>query len=162
MTGARVEIRDVVVDCREPERLAEFWSQVLGRPIAARVGPYVFLGRGSPESGVAPEGEPGHGASPEAGSGAGSGAGPGVVFQRVDDVDSRKNRVHLDLSCADPAAERRRIEELGGRRLPEYADGGFLVMADPEGNEFCLVPRGVFDVDDQGRADYLDGSEDGI
>ncbi|MDT0303887.1 VOC family protein [Streptomonospora wellingtoniae] len=143
---AEVDIRDVVVDCREPERLAEFWSQVLGRPIAARVGPYVFLGRGTAEAGADAGGDPG------------PGAGPGVVFQRVDDVDARKNRVHLDLSCADPAAERRRIEELGGRRLPEYADGGFLVMADPEGNEFCLVPRGAFDVDDQGRADYLGGA----
>ncbi|MUL43400.1 VOC family protein [Streptomonospora sp. PA3] len=130
MVRTRVEIRAVVVDCRSPERLAEFWSQVLDRPVGARIGPYVLLEHG---------------------------AGPQVVFQRVEAVGSGKNRVHLDLSCPDPAAEQRRIEALGGRRLPEYADGGFLVMADPEGNEFCLLPEGPFDIDDQGRADYLPG-----
>ncbi|TLQ47973.1 hypothetical protein FEF34_02925 [Streptomyces marianii] len=37
----------------------------------------------------------------------------------------------------------------------QYASGGFLVMADPEGNEFCVIPPGPFDLDDDGRTDYL-------
>ena len=45
---------------------------------------------------------------------------------------------------------------LEGHRVPGYEAGGFLVMADPEGNEFCIIPAGSFDVDADGRADYLD------
>ena len=37
----------------------------------------------------------------------------------------------------------------------QYDDGGFLVMADPEGNEFCVIPEGTFELDDEGRAHYL-------
>ena len=51
---------------------------------------------------------------------------------------------------------RRRIEELGGRRIGGYESGGFLVMADPEDNEFCVIPDQPFNLDELGRADYLD------
>ncbi|MEU3985783.1 VOC family protein [Streptomyces sp. NPDC026672] len=47
------------------------------------------------------------------------------------------------------------MEALGGRRLELYDDGGFLVMVDPEGNEFCIIPDGAFEIDDEGHADYL-------
>lgn len=62
----------------------------------------------------------------------------------------------MDLTFPDPAAERRRTEALGGRWLEEYAESGFLVMADPEGNEFCVIPRGSVGLNAQGRAHYLD------
>ncbi|MFF2813235.1 VOC family protein [Streptomyces sp. NPDC058000] len=123
-----MEIKDVIIDCRDPERLAAFWSEVLGRQIAARTGPYVWLARAG---------------------------GPGLGFQRVEGPKAGKNRVHFDVCAPDPAAAQRRIEALGGRRLQEFAASGFLVMADPEGNEFCVIPREPFDVDDQGRTDYL-------
>jgi predicted enzyme related to lactoylglutathione lyase len=121
-------IKDVIIDCVDPERMAAFWGEVLGRPVAGRTGPYVWLRR---QDGI------------------------GVGFQKVSAPKTGKNRVHLDLASADPAAEQQRIEELGGRRRTEYSGGGFLVMADPEGNEFCVIPQGPFDVDDEGRADYL-------
>jgi hypothetical protein len=126
-----LSIRDIVIDCRDPERLAAFWSGLLGRPIAGRTGPYVWLERGD---------------------------GLLLAFQRVDGLAGGKNRMHLDLASPDPAAERRRVESLGGRWLPEYAEGGFLVMADPEGNVFCIIPDRPFEIDEQGRAAYLDGS----
>ncbi|GGQ04352.1 hypothetical protein GCM10010249_23450 [Streptomyces roseolilacinus] len=126
--GVPVGIRDVIVDCVDPERLASFWSELLGRPVTGRTGPYVWLARG---------------------------AGPGVGFQKVSEPKSGKNRVHFDVSSSDPASTRARVEELGGRRLDRYAAGGFLVMADPEGNEFCVIPPEPFEVDDDGRADYL-------
>lgn len=129
MTDRPLTIRAVTIDCADPERLAAFWSALLGRRVERRPGPYLRL-----------VGE----------------ADPLVVLQRVDAPKAGKNRVHLDLSSPDPAAECRRIEALGGRFLPEYARGGFLVMADPEDNEFCVLPRGPFDLDDQGRAHYLD------
>ncbi len=131
-TDPRLDITAIVVDCVDPERVASFWSRLLGRPIGARTGPYVWLARGD---------------------------GPVVGFQKVAEPTVGKNRVHLDLSSPDPVAEQARIEALGGRRLDRYAEGGFLVMADPEGNEFCVIPRGPIDLDDDGRAHYLDGRD---
>lgn len=63
--------------------------------------------------------------------------------------------MHFDVSAPAPAVEQRRVEALGGRRLEGYDDGGFLVMGDPEGNEFCIIPEGPFELDDEGRTDYL-------
>ncbi|MGA5251386.1 VOC family protein [Streptomyces pseudogriseolus] len=141
MADSSVQINALVVDATDPERLAAFWSEVLGRPVVGRSGPYVWLRR---ENGL------GLGFqrtdAPASGSGSGSGSG--------------KNRVHIDIAAADPAAEQRRIEGLGGRRPEGYEDGGFLVMADPEGNEFCVIPAGPFELDDEGRAHYLDRPAD--
>jgi predicted enzyme related to lactoylglutathione lyase len=123
-----VEINCVIVDSADPDRLAAFWSELLDRPVAGRVGPYVWLERGN---------------------------GLGMGFQRTDGSKAGKNRLHLDLESEDPAAEQARVEALGGRRLTEYDPGGFLVMADPEGNEFCVIPKGSFELDDEGRAHYL-------
>ncbi|MDI9888266.1 VOC family protein [Streptomyces sp. HNM0645] len=128
MPKTQLTIRDLIIDCADPERLAVFWGELLGRPVAARTGPYVWLERG---------------------------AGPGVGLQRVPEAKAVKNRLHFDVTSPDPAAEQARVEALGGRLLERYASGGFLVMADPEGNEFCIIPPGPFDVDDDGRADYL-------
>jgi catechol 2,3-dioxygenase-like lactoylglutathione lyase family enzyme len=123
-----MKLTDVIIDCRDPEALASFWAEVLERSIAARIGPFVFLDRAG---------------------------GPGVGFQKVEEPTAGKNRVHFDIRSPDPAAERERLEALGARVLPEYAAGGFLVMADPEGNEFCVIPEGPFELDDDGRASYL-------
>jgi len=129
MTDSRVEITDIVVDCADPEGLASFWSELLQRPIGGRKGPYVWLSR--------------------------SPGGIGLGFQRVDAIKTAKNRVHIDVSGVDVVEIKNRVEALGGRRLDGYDDGGFLVMADPEGNEFCIVPQ-TLNFDDSGRADYLD------
>ena len=126
-----LELTDITFDCQDPERVAAFWSELLGQPIAGRKGPYVWLRR--PER------------------------GPGFGFQRVNESKTAKNRVHIDVAAADIADTRRRIEALGGRRAEGYESGGFLVMADPEGNEFCVVPVKPFEFDEQGRTNYLDG-----
>ena len=132
MTGTRAKIKDIIIDCRDPERLSAFWAEVLGRPIAARIGPYVWLARGD---------------------------GPGVGFQKAEGPKAGKNRIHFDIAAPDPAAERKRVEALGARTLPEFAAGGFLVMADPEGNEFCIIPEGSFELDDDGHASYLSNDD---
>src|SRR5699024_1376611 len=78
---------------------------------------------------------------------------PRIFFQRVPEAKKTKNRVHLDLRAA-PGLEgeermealedqARRLVELGARRIERFEpepplSGGFIVMADPEGNEFCL------------------------
>jgi predicted enzyme related to lactoylglutathione lyase len=128
MADFKVEITDIIVDCIDPERLAEFWSALLERPIKGRKGPYVWLTR--------------------------SVGGMGLGFQRVEEPKRHKNRVHIDISGPDIAGITVEIEALGGRRLGGYDEGGFLVMADPEGNEFCVVPE-IFSFDASGRANYL-------
>ncbi|MFD3880731.1 VOC family protein [Streptomyces microflavus] len=82
----------------------------------------------------------------------------GVGIQQADEPTPGKNRLHFDIASPDLVAEQQRIETLGGRRLEEYADGAFLVMADPEGNEFCVIPdgSGFVGLDDQGQAHYPD------
>jgi predicted enzyme related to lactoylglutathione lyase len=129
MTDSPVEITDIIVDCTDPENLAGFWSALLQRPIEGRKGPYIWLTRVT--------------------------GGIGLGFQRVDQSKQSKNRVHFDVSGPDIASIKKRVEALGGRRLDGYDGGGFLVMADPEGNEFCIVPE-ILNFDDSGRVDYLD------
>jgi hypothetical protein len=50
-----------------------------------------------------------------------------------------KNRVHLDLHVTDRAGEVARLVALGAAEGQTFNDGAWTVMADPEGNEFCLV-----------------------
>ncbi|GHH44925.1 VOC family protein [Streptomyces candidus] len=129
MTEAPLRVNALVVDAADPELLAAFWSELLGRPVVSRTGPYVWLRR---ENGIT------------------------LGFQKTPEAKSVKNRMHVDVSARDPEAEQQRVEALGGRRLEEYADSGFLVMADPEGNEFCIIPEDrPVGLDDEGRAHYL-------
>ena len=70
--------------------------------------------------------------------------GPKLVFQQVDDPQTEtKNRLHIDIIVGDEIEQEVvRLEGLGARRLTELiAEVGtsWIVMADPEGNEFCLV-----------------------
>jgi hypothetical protein len=68
--------------------------------------------------------------------------GPALNFQPVPEPKQGKTRIRLDLRTDDVAAAIERVEELGGSDLDErheYAEGTVVVMADPAGNEFCLV-----------------------
>jgi predicted enzyme related to lactoylglutathione lyase len=107
----------IIVDCVDPRRLAEFWGTLLGRKIV----------NDQPDT-AALEWSPRFGC--------------GLVFQRVREPKIGKNRVHFDMICADMAAQIKRVEELGGKRAAGYPkDREFVVMLDPEGNEFCLNPQ---------------------
>jgi catechol 2,3-dioxygenase-like lactoylglutathione lyase family enzyme len=117
----------IVIDCADPERLAGFWGALLGEEVWWRKGPYVGL----------------------------RGAATHLLFQRVGESKSGKNRVHPDLFSDDVRATEARVIELGGARVAGYEAGGFLVMADPEGNEFCVIPEGEWELDDEGNAHYL-------
>lgn len=128
MADSPMQVNALIVDATDPERLAVFWSELLGRPVVGRMGPYVWLRR---ENGL------------------------GLGFQQTNEPKSGKNRMHFDITSPNPAAEQQRVETLGGRRLEQYDEGGFLVMADPEGNEFCIIPEGAFELDDEGCASYL-------
>jgi predicted enzyme related to lactoylglutathione lyase len=65
-----------------------------------------------------------------------------LAFQKVDEATPGRRRLHLDLGVDEVDATAARIAELGGRHLEDHEIGGFAwkVMADPEGNEFCIAP----------------------
>lgn len=112
----------VIVDSKDPDRITPFWCALLGVEVREyrNHGQYVSL-QPSPRL-------------------------PGsmmLVFQRVPESKVGKNRVHVDVFVEDLDAETARVEELGGRCIEPGTtvdDGGWLsrVMADPEGNEFCI------------------------
>jgi predicted enzyme related to lactoylglutathione lyase len=72
-----------------------------------------------------------------------SGDGPTLTLQRVPEPKVAKNRVHLDLLVADVDGEVDRLQSLGATVLPPGARDEFgqrwFVLADPEGNEFCVA-----------------------
>ncbi|MBE3001373.1 VOC family protein [Nocardiopsis sp. HNM0947] len=120
-------IRDLVVDCRHPASLARFWAAALD---GYAVAPYDAqelerlraLGVNGPEEDpvVLVEGPQGL---------------PNLFFQQGPEPKSGKNRLHVDLAGADGELER--LLSLGAAviaRSPEW-----VVLADPEGNEFCLM-----------------------
>lgn len=124
-------LHDIVVDCGHPASLARFWAAALdGYDVApyddAELGRLRGMGVESPEDDptVLVEGPPG---------------APRLWFQRVPEVKSAKNRVHLDLACDDFDAELDRLRGLGARDAPDQASDSLVVLLDPEGNEFCLL-----------------------
>jgi len=107
----------LVLDCRDPVRLARFWAQALGYRQTSFEEPYLAL-------------EP-----PDPGN-------PELLLQRVPEPKTGKNRMHLDMRVDHLEAERERLLSLGASQLSdEIVEGGFrwYVMADPEGNEFCVI-----------------------
>ena len=124
-------IRDVVFDCRHPASLARFWAAALeGYEVApydeAELDRLRAIGIDDPEDDPTVLVEPS------------SGSGPRLWFQRVPETKQVKNRVHLDLACADVRAEVLRLAGLGARVLAEQQ--GWVTMEDPQGNEFDLTP----------------------
>jgi catechol 2,3-dioxygenase-like lactoylglutathione lyase family enzyme len=116
-------ISHTTFDCRDAFSLSEFWKQVLGYGDVP----------GDPN-------EPGH----EECMIVGPGHEPKLLFIEVPEGKQVKNRVHLDLEPTDRArdAEIDRVIALGAVPLHDLRndDGsGWLVLADPEGNEFCIL-----------------------
>jgi hypothetical protein len=137
----------VVIDCADPARLAEFWGEAIGYviqppPPGFDSWPAFLQSVGVPESEwtsasavVDPDG-----------------VGPRFFFQRVPEPKAVKNRLHLDLNITegpgtplDPrkeklAGEVERLTKLGASMVEEHGQRNeyWLVMRDPEGNEFCI------------------------
>jgi predicted enzyme related to lactoylglutathione lyase len=108
---------DIVIDCADPEKLADFWAEALGYAKAGFFDPYFVL--------LPPVAE--H---------------PPVALQRVPEPKTTKARVHFDLRVDDIESEASRLEALGARRIDigQGTDVNWIAMADPEGNEFCVCP----------------------
>ena len=136
----------VTFDCADPRALSLFWNEVLGYQL-----PPPPPGFGSWDEFAAtlpPEQRNSASACVDP-----AGIGPRLLFQRVPEGKSAKNRVHLDVRAAPGLegeermaaleAECERLVALGATRQQRHEpspplSGGFIVMADPEGNEFCL------------------------
>jgi len=112
-------IRNFTFDCADPYAVAVFWAEVMGHPIDAACGP------GDDEVGIRLPGS------------------QALFFQRVPEPRSVKNRAHI---CLEPDVLRdvdvERILGLGASFVADHRnpDGtGWAVLADPEGNEFCVL-----------------------
>lgn len=123
------DLKDIVVDCHRAATLARFWQEALD---AYAVRPYddAELGRLA-ALGLSPDTDP---------TVALDGVGPTLFFQEVPESKTAKNRLHLDLSSRDRLAEVERLASLGASVLAGFDD--HTVMADPEGNEFCVCDAG--------------------
>jgi predicted enzyme related to lactoylglutathione lyase len=111
----------LVLDCADPERLAEFWGPALGYQRLGAAGNYVLLIASDP-------------------------ALPKLLLQRVPEPKAVKNRMHLDIETPEIEAEATRLEGLGARRVKAGTQSEFgstwILMEDPEGNEFCVCDGG--------------------
>lgn len=121
MTGF---IYNITFDAQDPQALAAFWSRATGYPITVNEPDFVRL-RAPDERGIR------H-----------------ILFFRVDDPTPGKNRTHVDLASKDPLATIADLVAAGAGLVddgpvddPRWRHGGgtkWVVMQDPEGNEFCI------------------------
>ncbi len=115
-----LRIQCLCIDTHDPVKLASFWQAALGWRRTFEDEDQVVLEppEGSPEDGVAPD----------------------LVFLKVGQDKIIKNRLHLDLRPVDQAAEVARLEALGASRVDVgQGDVSWVVMADPDGNEFDVL-----------------------
>ncbi len=114
-----VSLFSVSLDCADAGKLADFWSQVLDRPVDEG-GSVDFAAIGL------------------AGDGS---SGPAWMFHRVPETKQAKNRVHIDFIAAEWQAEVKRVLGLGASHLGDVDESGFqwATLTDPEGNEFDIV-----------------------
>lgn len=138
----------ITFDCADPAALAAFWAEALGYQLQAPPPGFATWDEALEAFGV-PEGQRNTRSAvvdPD-------GAGPRLFFQRVPEPKAAKNRVHLDVRAAPGLqgnermaaleAEADRLVALGATRLARHEPdpplgAGHLILADPEGNEFCL------------------------
>ncbi len=111
----------ICVDVTDPAPVAAFWEQALGWRRTHDTPDEIVLEppAGSREDGIAPD----------------------ILVGRVPEEKTVKNRLHLDLRPDDQAAEVARLEGLGATRVSvgQGEDVTWVVLADPGGNEFCVL-----------------------
>jgi predicted enzyme related to lactoylglutathione lyase len=117
-TAPAVSVAALTIDSADPAGLADFWGKVLGRPVSpGATAENATLDATDPAS------------------------GPRLFFQRVPEVKTVKNRLHLDLVTEHYDQEIERLTGLGAKPLNEIKFPGarWTTFADPEGNEFDLL-----------------------
>jgi hypothetical protein len=111
-----LEWEQVVIDTRDPATLGRWWADVLG---------WVVLNDSDAEFEIRPSTD----------------RLPGLIFVPVGEAKNVKNRLHLDFRPDDQGAEVERFLRAGARHV-DIGQGSspWIVLADPEGNEFCVLP----------------------
>ena len=119
-----LRLQCITVDAQDPLALAQFWAEALGWKIGKDVNEIeVWIERelGDPKNTGFPD----------------------MLFMKNSDKKQGKNKLHLDLRPVDQAAEVARLESLGAKKVDigQSAEPTctWVVMADPEGNEFCVL-----------------------
>ena len=119
-----LKLQCITVDASDPHLLASFWAEALGWKVGEDVNDIeVWIERelGDPENTGFPD----------------------ILFLKNSDAKAGKNRLHLDLRPDDQDAEVARLESLGAQKIEIGQSGSqectWVVMADPEGNEFCVL-----------------------
>jgi predicted enzyme related to lactoylglutathione lyase len=108
------------VDAKDPKALGRWWAELVGWRITHEEDDEVVL--------EPPAGSPGDGVSPD------------LLFLRVPEGKAVKNRLHIDLRPEDQDAEVARAEAMGATRVDiGQGESTWVVLADPEGNEFCIL-----------------------
>jgi predicted enzyme related to lactoylglutathione lyase len=111
-----VRFYQLVIDARDPRSLARFWAAVLEQRVLYEADDEVIVGSDEHRY-------------------------PGLCFVSVPEAKTVKNRLHIDLDPDDRDTEVERIIGLGARRVQigQAPDVSWVVLADPEGNEFCVL-----------------------
>jgi predicted enzyme related to lactoylglutathione lyase len=105
----------IVVDAEDPARLARWWAEALGYQIVHEEPDEIEIRRTPEEM-------------------------PGLLFATSPDAKTAKNRLHIDLRPDDQEAEVERLVDMGARPVDiGQRDVSWKVLADPEGNEFCVL-----------------------
>ncbi|MHB1490490.1 MAG: VOC family protein [Cellulomonas sp.] len=116
-------ISELVIDCLDPQRLADFWCEVLGFRVLGSADGEIEIG-------------------PAEGFG---GLQPTLIFSLTTEPKTTKLRLHIDINATDrdQDAELERLLAVGARRadVGQTGEESWHVLADPEGNEFCLLRR---------------------
>jgi predicted enzyme related to lactoylglutathione lyase len=120
-----LQLANIAFDCDDALAVANFWSSALDRPLDPDSSKeFAAIGMSD-------------------GSGVGSDDGPAWLFAKVPEGKRAKNRCHVDLTAADRETEVTRLVAAGAVRLADKDEWGhrWTVLADPEGNEFCVAQQ---------------------
>lgn len=114
-----VQLYNLTFDAQDPVRLAAFWSAVLDRPVSDGANEFFATIDRTPTA-------------------------PALLFIRVPESKTAKNRMHMDLDYDDLAVARKRLEGWGASFVHEKDEFGvhWMTFHDPEGNEFCVGAHG--------------------
>ncbi len=112
-----MDLANITFDADDPRRLAAFWSEATGRTVAQSEPYFAML---NPDD-----------------------TGARMLFLKVPEGKTAKNRVHLDFHATDREAEITRLVSLGATRHDTRHEFGveWTVLTDPEGNEFCVAQQ---------------------
>ena len=111
-----LKVESITFDTTNPDKLAEWWARAVDGTINTVAPGFFVIVSGA--------------------------TGPQLAFQKVDDPTPGKNKVHIDFVAPDMDAEVKRLVELGASETGRHefgADFQWVVLADPDGNAFCVT-----------------------